>query len=88
VHQAYAKTKVKCWEECKHERSGPEHREERRSCMKEKCYGPALAEDRARATEAGIEYRQMHTPLLMKAVYGKKSPKFVVMLRDPLQRCG
>jgi hypothetical protein len=40
------------------------------------------------AERAGVKYEQMHTPLLMKGVYGADSPRFIAMLRDPLKRCG
>lgn len=88
VHQAFYAVKHKCWEECKRNRGGPEHRTERLRCIKEKCYGPSQAEDRAMAERAGVKYEQMHTPLLMKGVYGADSPRFIAMLRDPLKRCG
>ena len=86
VHQAFYTVKAKCWQLCKNERSTPEQRQERLRCVTEKCYEPSQAADKQSAQEAGVAYEQMQTPLLVRAVYGSRQPRFVVMLRDPIDR--
>ena len=86
VHQAFYTVKAKCWQLCKNERSTPEQRQERLRCVTEKCYEPSQAADKQSAHEAGVAYEQMQTPLLVRAVYGSRQPRFVVMLRDPIDR--
>ena len=86
THQAFYDVKVHCWEKCKQDKDSAEHRDERLACVKENCYEPAQEQDHARAAEAGLQYEQMQTPLLMHGVYSGFTPKFVVMLRNPTDR--
>ncbi len=40
-----------------------------------------------RAVQAGIDYDlDSHNPLLVRAVYGSRPPKMVVVVRDPVAR--
>lgn len=40
-----------------------------------------------RAAKAGIDYmKDQHLPLLVRAVYGNRIPKMVLLARDPVQR--
>lgn len=38
------------------------------------------------ASEAGVAYSDVQLPFLMRAVYGSRSPKFVFLLRNPVDR--
>ena len=87
VHQAFYKVKAKCWQVCKNDRSTAEQRSARLACVKDECYKPSQSLDRERARAAGLTYEQMQTPLLMRAVYGSFQPKFVILLRNPVERC-
>lgn len=39
-----------------------------------------------RAHAAGIEYRDMQLPMLLRALYGSRPPRLVVMVRNPVDR--
>ena len=83
AHQAFYEIKSTCKEHCTGSSTAPE----RSSCLMRECFEPAQRRDRERAAAAGLTYEQMQTPLLMRAAYGAAQPKFVVMLRDPVERC-
>ena len=87
THQAFAAAKAECWKQCQSLHAGPEQQGQRRRCVSQQCYKPAQEADRQRAASAGISYEQMQTPLLMRAVYGTFEPRFVVLLRNPADRC-
>lgn len=38
------------------------------------------------AAKAGLRYEDAQLPLIMRAVYGKQPPRFIVLLRDPIDR--
>ena len=86
VHQAFYRIKSGCWQRCKNRKDTEAHRAERIRCVTEKCYIPSQAEDKKEAEQAGLTYEQMQTPLLMRALYGTASPKFIVVLRNPTAR--
>jgi hypothetical protein len=87
VHQAFYTVKSKCWKVCKNEQDTPTQRMARLHCVKQECYEPSQDADRQHAQAAGITYEQMQTPLLMRAAYNGFVPRFIVMLRNPVDRC-
>lgn len=38
------------------------------------------------AVQAGLPYTDVQLPMLMRALYGSRSPKFVLLLRNPVDR--
>ena len=56
-------------------------------CMSRRCFPSAMAADKAVADQHGFDYfRDQNIPLLMRAVYGNKLPRMVVVIRDPVER--
>jgi hypothetical protein len=39
-----------------------------------------------RAKAAGIPYKDMQLPMLIRAVYGSRPPRLITMVRDPVER--
>ncbi|EFJ53051.1 hypothetical protein VOLCADRAFT_85926 [Volvox carteri f. nagariensis] len=57
------------------------------TCMSQRCYNTSVAADSKRATDAGIDWEtEAHNPLLVRAVYGDKMPKMILVARDPIAR--
>ena len=52
-----------------------------------RCARPAPCPSLQLAARAGIDHdKEMHNPLLVRAVYGQRPPKMVVVVRNPLPR--
>ncbi|GLI70541.1 hypothetical protein VaNZ11_015457 [Volvox africanus] len=82
AHRAFVKAMVPCWESChKAHREGAE----RESCL-EDCYATARQADRQLAANLGLPYNEISLPLLVSAVYGRRPPKMVVLVRNPVDR--
>jgi hypothetical protein len=39
-----------------------------------------------RAKAAGIPYKDLQLPMLIRAVYGARPPRLITMVRDPVER--
>ncbi|PNH00714.1 hypothetical protein TSOC_013450, partial [Tetrabaena socialis] len=56
-------------------------------CMARNCYNQSMQADLARSAAAGIDYdREAHNPLLVRAVYGLRPPKMILLARNPIDR--
>ncbi|GLI66090.1 hypothetical protein VaNZ11_009812 [Volvox africanus] len=85
AHRAYAEAMKPCYQSCV--QSFNVQKVPVAACMTEKCYNASLAADAKRATEAGIRWdTEAHNPLLMRAVYGDRPPKLILVARDPIAR--
>ena len=84
AHRAFSTFAVDCWRTCndKHKGSGVQYEE----CMDNKCLKGGREADAKAAKEAGVDLDDLQLPMLMRAVYGKRLPKFVFLLRDPVDR--
>ncbi|KAG2432485.1 hypothetical protein HXX76_008830 [Chlamydomonas incerta] len=82
THRTFLTTMQPCWKGC-HD----DHKEgaERDACL-DKCFSTAQAADRQVAKKIGIPYNDMSLPLVLSAVYGKRPPRMIVMLRNPVER--
>ncbi len=60
----------------------------RQQCYAEVCYPSAMAADKKVASDLGVDYDELHLPLLMAAAYGGKErlPKIIVSIRNPTER--
>ncbi len=38
------------------------------------------------ARQVGVHYHDLHLPTIMRAAYGKRPPKFIMMVRNPIDR--
>ena len=84
AHRAFSSFAVDCWSKCNAEfkGSGPQYE----SCMDQKCLQGGREADLKSAKEAGVSLEDLQLPMLMRAVYGTHQPKFVFLLRDPVER--
>ncbi|PNW70584.1 hypothetical protein CHLRE_17g725950v5 [Chlamydomonas reinhardtii] len=85
AHKGYAAAMQPCYKECL-----DRHYKEKitlASCMDAVCYNASLVGDKQRAKEAGIDWdSEAHNPLLVRAVYGARPPKMILLARDPIRR--
>ncbi|EFJ46167.1 hypothetical protein VOLCADRAFT_93309 [Volvox carteri f. nagariensis] len=82
AHRAFIKSMAPCWEGChKTHKEGAE----RDGCL-EGCYAAARQADRELAASLGLPYNDISLPLLISAVYGRRPPKMVVLVRNPVDR--
>lgn len=84
AHRAFQSVIVPCFNNC----SAAHQRDKDRvsQCLKSQCYPAAQAADHKDAADLGLDYDFKHLPFIMRAAYGNTSPKFIVMLRDPVER--
>eukprot|EP00955_Chlamydomonas_euryale_P057096 356660-Chlamydomonas_euryale.AAC.2 len=54
--------------------------------MEEVCLPAGRAADEAMGAAAGLRYDDVQLPMLMRAMYGARMPKFVFVLREPCDR--
>ncbi|GFR42500.1 hypothetical protein Agub_g3302 [Astrephomene gubernaculifera] len=85
AHRGFAEAMQPCYRSCvdsMHKDKVPVE-----ECMDKKCYNMSLAADVQRAVSAGIDYdTEAHNPLLVRAVYGNRPPKMILVVRDPIPR--
>ncbi|KAG2501332.1 hypothetical protein HYH03_001123 [Edaphochlamys debaryana] len=86
AHMGFQEAMRPCYEGCvqafNKDKVEPVH-----DCMGRKCYNSSLAADRGKAATAGIDYEtEQHNPLLIRAVYGARPPKMIVLVREPIAR--
>jgi len=85
AHRGFSTAAVACWKGCDTENggsSGPGYER----CMEERCIPAGQRADHENAVKAGVHYSDLHMPMLMRAVYGARTPKFVFLLRNPVDR--
>ncbi|PNW78886.1 hypothetical protein CHLRE_09g393321v5 [Chlamydomonas reinhardtii] len=82
THRTFLATMQPCWKGC-HD----DHKEgaERDVCL-DKCFTTSQQADRQVAKKIGIPYNDMSLPLVLSAVYGKRPPRMIIMLRNPIER--
>ncbi|KAG2498747.1 hypothetical protein HYH03_003486 [Edaphochlamys debaryana] len=82
AHRAFSASMSACWKGCeKDHREGPP-----RDKCREGCFPMAREADRKAARNMGMPYDDLSLPLIMSAVYGRRPPKLVIMLRNPIER--
>lgn len=86
THRAFSSVAVACWATCDKAHggsAGPAYEK----CMDEVCLPKGRAADYAAAAQAGLDYRRdVHLPLLVRAMYGERPPRMVLLVRDPMER--
>lgn len=84
AHRAFSAAAVACWRECDREFTsvGPSYE----ACMDTKCLPAGREADQMAAVNATVPYSDLQLPMLMRALYGDRQPKFVLLLRRPTDR--
>ncbi|GAX78166.1 hypothetical protein CEUSTIGMA_g5608.t1 [Chlamydomonas eustigma] len=89
LHRTFQRSLETCSTQCMEGDKGVEEgnveRNISRACMS-KCLGQARTDHVQAWRLAGYELEDVQLPLLMKAVYGDWTPKFVFLLRHPIHR--
>ncbi|GLC34028.1 hypothetical protein PLESTB_000830200 [Pleodorina starrii] len=85
AHRGYAEAMRPCYQSCVE--GFNVHKVPVADCMTAKCFNASLTADVKRATEAGVDWdTEAHNPLLVRAVYGDRPPKMILVARDPIAR--
>ncbi|KAL6759406.1 P-loop containing nucleoside triphosphate hydrolase protein [Haematococcus lacustris] len=83
VHTGFSGPAVACWKTCHDAHAGtPQYV----TCMDQKCLPQGRTADHQVARAAGLAYADMQLPMIMRALYGSRPPRLVIMVRDPIER--
>ena len=82
AHKHFSSAMAPCWRNCSDKEAASIDK-----CMDQRCFPLATKADEAICVKYGFDrLKDQHVPLLMKAVYGNKLPKLIVVLRNPIDR--
>ncbi|MEW5313500.1 MAG: hypothetical protein WDW38_005064 [Sanguina aurantia] len=84
AHRGFQGTVVPCFAKCGNTAGATQV--PAATCQETTCFSSAHQADLEVSRKSGIPFDRMHVPLLMRAVYGSRPPRLVVLARNPIQR--